>query len=375
MKIRRVSVLLFSRTLDGTAWNPAFRWTERRAPLLVIEDVNGQRGIGEAWSAYRDVESPLKVLCNEVAPALVGRTLDEPSQLYFDEFDGNGHGWAVAAAWSAADMALWDLFGKERRLPVWRMLGGTSGIARVYASGGLYRDHYSVVDLYAEACSYRRRGFRAMKMKVAGLSVAQDLERVAAARRGIGADAELWIDAVNRLSVESARSFWQELAPYGVRAIQSPLPADQVDEMAQLNLEGIPVIASEAEFRHKQFRQLLDAQAVSYLQFCPTLCGGITGAAKLDDEAYSRGVGTTPQCFSTAVAQAATLHFAAGRRNVVTAEFHCFHDHLSLLYQVPGLDNGQAIISDAAGLGVSIPELGVQADGSVITCISQSDEG
>ena len=40
MKIIGVKLLEFRRRLDGRSWNPAFRWHERRAPLLVIETLN-----------------------------------------------------------------------------------------------------------------------------------------------------------------------------------------------------------------------------------------------------------------------------------------------------------------------------------------------
>ncbi|WP_429499358.1 enolase C-terminal domain-like protein [Robbsia andropogonis] len=108
---------------------------------------------------------------------------------------------------------------------------------------------------------------------------------------------------------------------------------------------------------------------MGYLQYCLPLCGGFSGGISLDDLAVRAQLRSTPQCFSTAIAQAATLHFAAARQNVISAEFHCYHDHLQFLYRdgCAEIRIGYASAGHGAGLGVAIPQLGVQQDGSVIT--------
>lgn len=374
IKIQRVSVWAFTRKLDGKTWNPAFRWTERRAPLLVVELENGTRGIGEAWSGYQGVDQILQVLAQDVAPALLGMGLSTP-----DGFDkalsrvgSNAATRESAAAWSAADIALWDALGRYQGRPVWELLGGTQSKAPVYASGGLYRDDYSLDDLRREAQGYRAAGFNGMKMKVCGTSQEEDLQRVAAVRSGLGADAWLWVDAVNQLSIESAQSLWKTLEPFNIEAVQSPLPPTDLDGLSDLNHNSFPVIASEAEYSHEVFSRLINRRAVTHLQYCVPLVGGFSGALKLDELAKSEGIRSTPQCFSTVVAQAATLHFAAARTNVLTAEFHCFHDHLKALYLGGAgvIGGGYAQAGQAGGLNIAIPELGRQGDGSIITCVA-----
>lgn len=376
MKIRRAHVQLFERQLDGKAWNPAFRWTSRRAPLLVIELDNGIMGVGEAWSRYTDAETVLQTLSREVAPFLAGRHIGHPSDVWNQGIE-NGLAaarWDSAAAWSAADIALWDAFARDRGEPLWKALGGQRAQAPAYASGGLYRDDYGLDDLRGEARAYRERGFIAMKMKVAGIPREADLLRVAAVREGLGPQARLWVDAVNQLTPESAMDFWHELQPFGVSALQSPLPPENLAGLRHLNSLGVPVIASEAEYRHSEFARLLDAGAVSHLQYCLTLCGGFTGGIQLDKLAAEHGVTSTPQCFSTAIAQAATLHFAAAHPNVIAAEYHCFHDHLQDLYVKGAGDirEGAASAGEGPGLSIGIPEAGLQREGSVIRYVSRA---
>ena len=80
MKIAKVTVLAFSRQLDGRAWNPVFRWHERRAPLLLIEMASGEVGVGEGWSQYTNCEAVLALLAEQVAPRLIGRCIETPRE-------------------------------------------------------------------------------------------------------------------------------------------------------------------------------------------------------------------------------------------------------------------------------------------------------
>src|SRR5436309_1648958 len=189
------------------------------------------------------------------------------------------------------------------RLPLWQALTGTAapgrGVAHVYASGGLYRDGATTEDLAREATSYVASGFTTIKMKIGALPLADDLARVRAVRDAVGPDIELWVDAVNQLPTQDALAWCRALADLGVRAIQAPVAFDDVTGMARINRYGLPVIAAETEFRPARFEALLQAGAVGWLQYCLGLCGGLTGATRLDAMAAARHIPSSPQCFST----------------------------------------------------------------------------
>ncbi|HXR55878.1 MAG TPA: mandelate racemase/muconate lactonizing enzyme family protein [Casimicrobiaceae bacterium] len=365
MKITGAQVLEFRRRLDGRSWNPSFRWTERRAPLLLIETDAGAVGVGEAWSRQPEIERVLDDLADRCAPALLGQ---DPSSLSPVVAGLAAPGdWVGAASGSAIDMAAWDLVAQAKGEPLWRALGGSSGHVRVYASGGLYRDGATLDDLAREFAGYVGHGFTAMKMKIGGLALDADIARVRTVRDAIG-DATLWVDAVNQLTARTAPQWCEALARFDVAAIQAPLAFDDVAGMAEINQSLMPVVATEAEHRESAFRALLDANAVAYLQYCVGVCGGFTGAARLDDAASRHRVPTTPQCFSTAVMQAASLHFTAARDNVAAAEYHRFHDHLAacLPSAMRTIESGAVELDDTPGLGVRMPALGEQPCGGEI---------
>jgi L-alanine-DL-glutamate epimerase-like enolase superfamily enzyme len=371
MKIVGVTVLEFRRELDGRSWNPAFRWVERRVPLLRIRADSGLSGIGEAWSHYTGSERVVSYLGDVVAPRLLGQTIgaSECISAAVQRLSNRSEdSWIAAASSSAVEIALWDLLTQQRGIPVWQALGGKSGIAPVYASGGLYRDDATPAELAPEMRGYVDWGFTAVKMKIGALSLEADLERVRVVREAIGQDIVLWVDAVNQLTRRNARTWCESLVKFGITAIQSPVADDDVEGMTSLNETALPVIASEAEFRQGVFRQLVDSAAVTHLQFCLGLVGGFTGSLRLDAMAAKHGITTTPTCFSTAILQAATLHFSAATENVACAEIHQFHDHLaSLLPQaMRKVSNGTVQLTLAPGLGLSPIHVGKQLDGGEI---------
>ncbi|HEV8256904.1 MAG TPA: mandelate racemase/muconate lactonizing enzyme family protein [Casimicrobiaceae bacterium] len=375
MRIVRVAVLEFYRRLDGRSWNPTMRWHERRAPLLVLETDAGLCGVGEAWSRQPEIALVLDYLAERCASALVGRDPKAREQILAElaALPAPAMPWVAAAAASAVDIALWDLAAQANAQPLWRELGGDDGRVPVYASGGLYRDGASAADLVREFRDHVDQGFTIAKMKIGALPLDADLGRVRAVRDAVGDRLVLWVDAVNQLTRASAPAWCAGLARLGVVAIQAPLPFDDVAGMAALNAGQLGVVAAEAEHREEMFVALLEANAVSHLQYCLGLCGGLSGAMRLDALAAEHHVTSTPQCFSTAVLQAASLHLGAARENVVAVEFHRFHDHLAaaLPSAMRTITSGCVQLDDEPGLGVGPPSPGEQPGGGEVRLYRQ----
>ena len=382
MRIVGISVLEYARKLDGRSWNPVSRWTERRAPLVLIEADNGLAGVGEGWSRQASIGLILAHLADAVAPRLAGAEVVDGESiarivgpLRATPHRVTSEEWVPAAAASAIDMALWDLLARSLQQPLWRALGGTSNRVPVYASGGLYRDGTDTCDLAAEMRSHIAAGFRAVKMKVGALPLPADLERVRAVRDAIGQAALLWVDAVNQLTRENAAECVAAFAVAGAQAIQAPVPFDDLATMAAINRDWLPVIAGEAGHDPSSFDALLAADAVSLLQPCLGLCGGFSAATGIAAEARQRAIGVTAQTFGTAVMQAASLHWGAATGGVHSVEYHRFHDHLApfMSADLRTVIDGHVLLGEEPGLGFDLPRAGAQSDGGQIRCVRRLD--
>ncbi|HLZ09352.1 MAG TPA: enolase C-terminal domain-like protein, partial [Chloroflexota bacterium] len=99
---------------------------------------------------------------------------------------------------SAIDLALWDVLGKARNEPLYRLLGAHRDEVPAYASGGYYRpDIDPLKEIEGELGRYVDRGYSDFKIKVGGLSIEADRARVQLAREVIGSRSRLALDANN----------------------------------------------------------------------------------------------------------------------------------------------------------------------------------
>jgi L-alanine-DL-glutamate epimerase-like enolase superfamily enzyme len=354
LEIAAVRVWLYDRPLDGTAWNPAFRWTHRQACLVELVSAGGLVGLGECWSPYRNVEELCAFVRDAVAPLVVGRNAADPGAL--DAPARAGSVWMAHAAASGVDIACWDLRAQDAGLPLHRLLGAARAVP-VYASGGLYRDGHDEAALAREMAGYAARGFTAVKLKIGALATEADLHRVAAVRAALGDGVAIWVDAVGAYDVDAALAMAERLAALGVAAFQAPVPYERVDDLAQVTrCAPIPTIGVETEPALDGFRRLLARGAVSILQPCVTLCGGISGALRVIALAEAAGTPVTLQCFSTAVAEAASFHVAAARAAVTSVEYHMFHDNLYERFPPAWqtIADGVVAMPDVPGLGVTL---------------------
>lgn len=144
-----------------------------------------------------------------------------------DEKPG-GHGDRAAAA-AALELACWDLNAKLDDEPAYvtiaRHFGGpvTAPRVPVYAAGGYYHPGHDGMDrLCAEMRGYRAAGYDAVKMKIGGVSMPEDLARIEAVIEIFGSGDRVAVDANGRFGRDAAVDWGRALAPYGLRWYEEP---------------------------------------------------------------------------------------------------------------------------------------------------------
>ena len=205
---------------------------------------------------------------------------------------------AAVRAMSAIDIALWDVMGKAQRLPLHRMLGGPKeSQVPCYASGGYYWEGTDP-DKYVsdEVRGYVEDGFTAVKIKVGGLPLTEDLRRARAARKAIGPDVILMMDANNAwpdaATAIPAINAFAEVDPFWV---EEPLMPDDIRGHAAIREKvSVPIATGEIEATRWGFGELLQLNAVDMLQPDSTVLGGITEFRRVAGMADSKGVPSYP---------------------------------------------------------------------------------
>jgi L-alanine-DL-glutamate epimerase-like enolase superfamily enzyme len=216
--------------------------------------------------------------------------------------DGQPHFGAGAkpqmmAAIAGLDIALWDLKGQTVGLPLWKLLGGRRSAVPAYASGGYYgpAGEAAIDALVEEMTTYRELGFSAVKMKVGGLALADDVARVRAVREALP-DVGIMLDANSAYDVPAAIDAARAFEPFEIHWLEEPVAwFDPVFGLARVGqATSIPLASGERELHRFACRDLVDHTPIRYLQFDCTRAGGVTEWLKVAAYAAAHGVLMAP---------------------------------------------------------------------------------
>lgn len=173
-----------------------------------------------------------------------------------------GHGERSVAV-GTIDMAVWDAVAKIEGVPLYRLLadryrgGVVDDKVWVYAAGGYYYPGKDLGALQDEMRRYRAMGYRAVKMKIGGAALDDDLRRIDAVLE-IVAPEDLCVDANGRFDLPTALAYAEALAPYGLRWFEEA--GDPLDYRLQAVLSEVydpPLATGENLFSVQDQRNLI----------------------------------------------------------------------------------------------------------------------
>lgn len=205
--------------------------------------------------------------------------------------------WASQGRWmdaiGAIDVALWDLFGKVSRQPVYRLLGGYRDQVPVYGSGGGL--NLSQEELVQEQLWYIQQGYTGIKLKLGLTNPDEDLERVKAVRDAVGSNIDVMTDVNNGWSVTVAIKMAKKLERFDVAWLEEPLWKMDIKGYARLTRStDIPIATGEGMAGLHYFKRLLEHECCDIIQADPTYCGGPTAWKKIASLAEAYGVHMAP---------------------------------------------------------------------------------
>lgn len=363
--ISHIAVHIHCNDLGGKIWNPAIRWTKKYAVFVTLSDTTGKRGLGECWCFDSAPDALVAYLRTEVVPHFLGAPLDAVPQIMqglFEKATLTARHGILASALAGVDIATLDLTAQHAQTPLWCALDPEGpGHAHVYASGGLYGAGKTVRDLCDEMAGHAQNGFTLMKMKIGAQSVPEDIARVKAVLQAIPDQAKLIIDGVYSYDSDHALRLFEALPPERIEAFQSPTKAWDYRGMARLTKAGVPVMATEAEYRPELQDRLIDDACVTFLQTAPIAAGGVSRIVDLAAKISGTETRLSLEVSSTAIALMASIHAAAAFPQIAHVEYHKVH---TVFFDTLRIAHGGATPSmvtppDTPGLGISLPSDGV----------------
>jgi L-lyxonate dehydratase len=328
-----------------------------------IETEDGTVGIGNAALAPDLVK---RAIDQYYAPLVIGEDPFDYAYLW-EKMYRRTHAWGRKGigmvAISAVDIAIWDLMGKLVGKPVFKLLGGrTKEKIPVYYSK-LYAG--DIPDMQAEAEAAMQHGYSGFKTRfgfgpqdgMAGMR--ENLNRVEALREVIGYDKDLMLECYMGWNLDYTRRMLPKLEKYEPRWLEEPVIADDIHGYAELNKGPIPISGGEHEFSLMGFRQLLEAKAVSVIQYDTNRVGGITAAQKINALAEAHQVPVIPHA-----GQMHNYHLTMANVNCPMSEYFPVHDveiGNELFYYIfdgdPDAEGGFLDLDDTKpGLGIEISD-------------------
>jgi D-galactarolactone cycloisomerase len=202
----------------------------------------------------------------------------------------------IMAAIGGIDMALWDIAGKVANLPIFRLLGAENKPVFTYATGGYYSKDGKLTACADELAGFVKNGFKAVKLKVGGATMAEEVERVKATRAAIGPDIAFKLDLNAAYDLPACIEFAKAVEPYNIFWLEEPLhwylqPAD----FAKLaRATPIPLAHGEREMTRFTARDFMTTGGVRYMMFDATRYAGFTESLRVSHIADQEGVMITP---------------------------------------------------------------------------------
>ena len=237
---------------------------------------DGGTGQGFSWAVQAGAQAIQAMIDADCGPLAVGGPVSPTAawERMWWQLRESGGGIATLAM-AAIDIGLWDMQARAAGISLTDLIGRQRDQAGVYASG--VNRHLALDELIEQVHRWIEAGHSRVKIKVGLPSLDEDVERVAAVRRIIGPRRLLMVDANQLWDLPTARHAARALSGFDIFWLEEPLPAEDTRAYAQLRAAiDIPLAAGESLYTEAQFRDLLMAAAVDYIQ--PNVCrvGGIT---------------------------------------------------------------------------------------------------
>ena len=360
MCIGRVDVRVLSTRYETEFRNPHLGFPDKHAVLAFVTTQEGRVGVGESWCDAGDPGSVVTIIESDLAPRIIGASVSQPERIWQSMISTGVmslKGSALYAAASGIDIAVWDVYARTMGQPLHRLLGGHSTAVPVYGSAGLYAEGYTPESLASEMAAAIDRGCCGAKIKVAGATLEEDVERAGAVRRALGSGPRLMIDALFKPGVADAIRLGRALAPFDIYFYEAPTELRDLSGWRTIRRDtGIALSGPEVEAGLDRYREFLKSDVVDYLQADAIICGGITELRRIAalGRAYRKPL--TYHASGSAVALAANAQVAAAFAGTDSIEMHLLHQAMFERLWEAGwrIENGALVLPEIPGIGMEI---------------------
>jgi L-alanine-DL-glutamate epimerase-like enolase superfamily enzyme len=322
MKIDEISVSAYTLPTDAPESDGTLGWD--KTTMVLVEARGGDlTGLGYT---YADASTAVLIrdLLGKVVTGSDAMNIPHTWSAMVRAVRNLGRPGTSAMAISAIDNALWDLKSKLLSVPLVALLGAVRSELPIYGSGGF--TSYTDKRLAQQFVGWVEQGISRVKMKV-GREPEKDLNRVEAARKAIGDQVELFVDANSAYDRKEALYYMERFAgDFDVRWMEQPLPPEDRTGMRFLRERSpsrMDITDGEYGYDLPYFREMIESGAVDVVMADATRCCGISGFLQVNALCEAWCLPMSSHC-------APLLHVHPGCALSSMRHAEYFHDHVRI---------------------------------------------
>jgi L-alanine-DL-glutamate epimerase-like enolase superfamily enzyme len=300
-RVERLDVSVHTIPTEAPESDGTMEWDS--TTIVVVEaHAGGRMGLGYTYTHAAAGE----LIRDQLAPRIEGSDPLEVGRGFASLGNGLrnvGRPGLAMCALSAVDTALWDLKARLLGVALVDLLPGFHNRVHVYGSGGF--TSLGPKDVAKQLGGWVDAGIPRVKMKV-GRDPDADRGRLDAARKAVGDDTELYVDANGAFPVKKAlRWAHRYYDNWGVTWFEEPVSSADFEGLRLVREHSQPdVAAGEYAYTLADARNLVGC--VDCLQLDVTRCGGISGFLQAAGLAAAHGLDVSGHCAPQLSAHALT---------------------------------------------------------------------
>ncbi|KPL59089.1 o-succinylbenzoate synthase [Rossellomorea vietnamensis] len=275
MRIKSVTLHIISMPLKKPFVTHLQKVEEREGIIIEVRDKEGVCGLGEGvafstpWYTEETVKTSHHMLKDVLIPLMNSKSFHHPEEIgkRFEAVRGN------AMAKAALEMALWDLYARQKGVPLWNLIGGT----REEVLAGAVVGAGSIPEMINQAEDLVKEGYQRIKLKI---SPGADVEIVKELRSHFP-NLSLLADANSAYSLEDVPRL-QALDEFDLEMIEQPLGIDDLVEHSLLQKEiSTPICLDESIVTPHDMRSAIHLNSCGVVNIKLGRVGGYSSALEI----------------------------------------------------------------------------------------------
>jgi L-alanine-DL-glutamate epimerase-like enolase superfamily enzyme len=356
MKVTDVKVETYRWKRHKPIRNGRYVYPNSGLDVIKVETDEGITGIGLS-GGVQEAEEIGRSILGHLKQYVIGQDPFDTERVWDDMWQPKlvGRRGITTRVISGIDIALWDIKGKVANRPVHKLLGGFADKVPVYIAGGYYEEGKGLEDLATEMETAVSMGAKAIKMKIGGAPINEDVERVRVVRDAVGPEVKLMVDANCAYRYYEAIEIARKMEKYDIFWFEEPVnPDDYKGHKLVSRATTIPIATGENEYTRYGFRDLIEERCAAIIQPDALIMGGVSEFMKVAALAQAHDLPVAPHG-----KQEVHIQLVAAVPNGLTLEYYSGStDPMwdKMFEETLQLEDGFVRPPDRPGMGIELNE-------------------